>query len=111
MVAFLFMEQHELIPHLFRTEFRKITAVLCKVFGVEHIEIAEDIAGETFLAALETWPYNGIPSNPTAWLYSVAKNKAKNYCKRNRVFKEKISGEIKYLPTERKQIEIKTKKR
>ena len=95
MVAFLFMEQQELIPHLFRAEFRKITAVLCKVFGVENIEIAEDIAGETFLAALETWPYKGVPQNPTAWLYSVAKNKAKNYCKRNQVFKEKILSQVK----------------
>jgi len=43
------MEQAELIPHLFRTEFRKITAVLCKLFGIEHIEIAEDLASETFL--------------------------------------------------------------
>ena len=43
------MQQQELIPHLFRTEFTKITSVLCKLFGIEHIEIAEDIAGETFL--------------------------------------------------------------
>ena len=100
------MEQQDLIPHLFRTEFRKITSVLCKVFGIEHIEIAEDIASETFLAALEAWPYKGMPSNPTAWLYSVAKNKAKNYSKRNHVFKEKISGEIKYLFTEPGNIEI-----
>ena len=54
------MQQQELIPHLFRTEFRKITAVLCKHFGIEHIEIAEDIASETFLSALETWTYKGF---------------------------------------------------
>ena len=99
------MEQQDLIPHLFRTEFRRITSVLCKVFGIEHLEIAEDIASETFLAALETWPYKGVPPNPTAWLYSVAKNKAKNYFKRNRV-KEKISDEVKYLFTEIGNIEI-----
>ncbi|MEO6963853.1 MAG: sigma-70 family RNA polymerase sigma factor [Puia sp.] len=90
------MEQAELIPHLFRTEFRKITAVLCKLFGIEHIEIAEDLASETFLSALETWSYRGIPANPTAWLYSVAKNKARNYIIRNKVFAEKISPQIKY---------------
>ena len=99
------MEQQDLIPHLFRTEFRRITSVLCKVFGIEHLEIAEDIASETFLAALETWPYKGVPPNPTAWLYSVAKNKAKNYFKRNHV-KEKISDEVKYLFTEIGNIEI-----
>src|SRR5580692_66596 len=89
------MEQQNLIPHLFRTEFRKITAVLCKLFGIAHIEIAEDIAGETFLSALETWPYKGIPENPVAWLYLVAKNKAKNYISREHLFTEKIAREIK----------------
>jgi RNA polymerase sigma-70 factor (ECF subfamily) len=90
------MQQPELIPHLFRMEFRKITAVLCKRFGIEHLEIAEDLASETFLSALETWTYNGIPENPTAWLYHVAKNKAKNYLVRNKLFSEKISPQLKY---------------
>ncbi len=84
------MDQRELIPHLFRTEFTKITSVLCKTFGIEHIETAEDIAGETFLAALENWPYKGIPQNPVAWLYHVAKNKTRNYLTRNQIFQEKI---------------------
>jgi RNA polymerase sigma factor (sigma-70 family) len=88
------MEQQELIPHLFRTEFRKITAVLCKLFGIEHIEIAEDIASETFLSALETWTYKGIPQNPVAWLYLVAKNKARNHIRRNDIFINKISGQL-----------------
>src|SRR5436190_22293306 len=90
-----FMQDDKLIPHLFRTEFRKITAVLCKLFGLEHIETAEDIASETFLSAFETWTYKGIPKNPTAWLYYVAKNKAKNYLQRNSVFENKIKPELK----------------
>ena len=89
------MEQQELIPHLFRTEFRKITAVLCKLFGIAHIEVAEDIASETFLSAIETWTYNGIPENPTAWLYSVAKNKTRNYLVRNTILTEKIIPQLK----------------
>jgi RNA polymerase sigma factor (sigma-70 family) len=98
--------QQELIPHLFRTEFRKITAVLCKTFGMDHIEAAEDIAGETFLSALETWPYNGIPNNPTAWLYTVAKNKAKNYINRGQFFSGKVTAEIQHSTPERTEIEI-----
>src|ERR1700756_3968823 len=90
------MEQQALIPHLFRTEFRKITAVLCKHLGIEHIEAAEDIASETFLAAMESWTFKGIPENPTAWLYTVAKNKAKNMLYRDRLFSQKISPEIKH---------------
>ncbi|MEO7766371.1 MAG: sigma factor, partial [Ferruginibacter sp.] len=83
------MEHQELIPHLFRTEFSKITTVLCSLFGIKHIEIAEDIAGETFLSALENWSFKGIPENPTAWLYTVAKNKARNYLARNHTFRDK----------------------
>lgn len=88
------MNQQTLIPHLFRTEFGKITAVLCKVYGFEHVEIAEDIAGETFLAAMESWPYKGIPENPVAWLYAVAKNKALNDIKRKKLFEGKVTPNI-----------------
>lgn len=85
------MESQELIPHLFRTEYSKITAVLCRLFGFEHIEIAEDIASDTFLTASETWGINGLPENPVAWLYGVAKNKAKNYLKHHQVFTSKVA--------------------
>ena len=86
----------ELIPHLFRTEYQKIVSVLCNLFGIHHIEIAEDIVSDTFLTASETWAIKGIPENPTAWLYTVAKNKTKNYLKRNDIFEKKIVTEIKY---------------
>ena len=76
------IESKTLIPQLFRTEFGKITSVLGKHFSLEHIEVAEDIASETFLLAMETWPYQGVPENPTAWLYTVAKNKARNFIHR-----------------------------
>jgi RNA polymerase sigma factor (sigma-70 family) len=59
------------------------------------METAEDIASETFLSAMETWPYRGIPENPTAWLYTVAKNKARNYISRNKLFERKIAPELK----------------
>ncbi len=100
------MEQQELIPHLFRTEYRKITAVLCKLFGIEHIEIAEDIASDTFLTATETWGLKGLPENPTAWLYHVAKNKAKNYLKRNSLFENKIAADLKSAKPDTDDLEI-----
>ncbi|MEO8413516.1 MAG: sigma-70 family RNA polymerase sigma factor [Ginsengibacter sp.] len=100
------MKEQELIPHLFRTEFRKITAVLCRLFGIEHMEAAEDIASEAFLSAIETWTYKGIPENPTAWLYLVAKNKAKNYCSRNILFSQKIAKHAKGSSFAYEEIEI-----
>lgn len=88
------MQQQDLIPNLFRTEYRKIVSVLCKHFGLAQIEIAEDIASDTFLTAAQTWPLNGIPTNPVAWLYTVAKNKTKNYLQRQHLFESKISNEL-----------------
>lgn len=84
------MTQNDIIPGLFKSEFGKICSVLGNYFGFANIEAAEDLTSETFLAALETWPYKGVPDNPTAWLYAVAKNKAKNYCIRNGVFKSRV---------------------
>lgn len=100
------MKDKELLPHLFRTEYRKIVAVLCYLFGIEHIEIAEDIVSDTFLSATETWAIKGLPENPTAWLYTVAKNKTKNYLKRNSLFEQKLSAEIKYNTPKTEEIEI-----
>ncbi|MES2646352.1 MAG: sigma-70 family RNA polymerase sigma factor [Bacteroidota bacterium] len=88
------MTEQDIIPHLFRTEFGKITAVLSRYLGIEHLEAAEDIASETFVTALENWPYHGMPAEPAAWLYTVAKNKAKNYISRRQLFKSKIINYI-----------------
>lgn len=91
----------ELLPHLFRQEYAKMTAVLCRHFGLNHIEIAEDIASDTFLKASEHWAINGVPENPIAWLYIAAKNKTKDYFKNLSVFETKIKNQ----PTPNIQIE------
>ncbi|HWZ22456.1 MAG TPA: DUF6596 domain-containing protein [Cytophagaceae bacterium] len=62
---------------------------------MEHIEIAEDLAADTFFTASQAWALNGIPPNPTAWLYNVAKSKAKNYLQRNHLLQTKIIPELK----------------
>lgn len=100
------MKEKELIPHLFKTEYRKIISVLCKLFGIVHIEVAEDIANDTFLLAAETWGLKGIPDAPTAWLYKVAKNKTKDYLKREKIFSEKISKELKHAPSPSYELEL-----
>lgn len=88
------MREAEIISNLFKTEYSKIVSVLTKSFGLEHIEVAEDIASETFLSALNIWPYKGTPEKPTAWLYTVAKNKLKNHLVRNNIFAGKITGQL-----------------
>lgn len=82
------------IPHLFRTEYRKIVSVLCRHFGFREIEVAEDIASDTFLVAMQAWGIEGPPPNPAGWLYSTAKNKAKNYLHRHSIYEEKVLPEV-----------------
>lgn len=81
---------NQIIPHLFRTEYSKIVAVLCKTYGIVNVEIAEDFVSESFYKASETWKVKGIPDHPKAWLYAVAKNNAKDYFKRNELYRSKV---------------------
>jgi RNA polymerase sigma-70 factor (ECF subfamily) len=90
------MDNQTLIPHLFRTEYRNIVSVLTYLFGIRHVEIAEDLVSDTFLSATEQWSLKGVPDNPRAWLYAVAKNKTRNYIKRNSFFEQKLVEEIRY---------------
>jgi len=103
-MSILFMANGELIPHLFRTEYRKIVSVLCKRFGFDQIETAEDIASDTFLTATQTWGLKGVPQNPTAWLYNVARNKAASHLRRDYLFEKKIARELKSNADEIKDV-------
>ncbi len=100
------MSEPELIPYLFRTEYQKMISVLGVMFGIDHIENVEDIVSETFLAATEHWSVKGIPENPVAWLYTVAKNKTRNYIKHNTVFQQKVSVNIKSTAAFSEEIEM-----
>src|ERR1700722_11133464 len=88
------MDQSKLIPQLYRQEFARMVALICNRLGIEQIDAAEDIVSETFLAAAETWGLKGVPDNPVAWLYRVARNNALNDLKHERVFRQKGKGTI-----------------
>ncbi len=83
-----------LLPQLFRTEYGKIVAVLVRSLGPARVSEAEDLVSDTFLLAAETWGMKGLPANPTGWLYTVAKNKARDLQRRNGRFQRKIQPEI-----------------
>ena len=68
-----------MVDHLFRHESGRMVSALTRIFGLSHIEIAEDIVQDTFLKALKDWRFNNIPPNPQAWLYKAAKNKTIDY--------------------------------
>ena len=70
--------------HLFRHEAGKMVSVLTKIFGTENLETAEDVVQQTFIDAMQVWKLKGIPDNPSAWLFRVAKNKAIDIIRRNK---------------------------
>lgn len=71
-----------LAEHFFRLEYAKIVSVVTKFFGLNNINLAEDIVQDTLLEAIKSWEYKGLPENPKAWLYTVAKHKSINALKR-----------------------------
>jgi len=87
---------HELADHLFRHEAGKMVSVLSRLLGLQNLETAHDIVQDTLLQAMSTWSYNAVPDNPSAWLYRVAKNKAIDFLRRQKKFKE-ISPQYSYL--------------
>lgn len=90
----LFMESVSL-KQLFQQEYARMVAVISKTFGLQYIEIAEDLVSDTFLVAAETWGAKGVPANPAAWLYMVAKQKAIYHFRRNKIYEEKVVPAIK----------------
>ena len=71
------------MDHLFRRESGKMVSSLTRFFGAKHLELAEDVVQETLLKAVHEWPFKGVPKNPSAWLFSVAKNMVIDELRRN----------------------------
>ena len=78
--------EHEFIKRLFQQEFARMVAVLSRRFGLHRLAMAEDVVSETFLLATENWTRHGLPPNPTAWLYAVARQQALELLRRHRTF-------------------------
>src|SRR5262249_41300792 len=53
-----------------------MVAYLTRVFGPQHLDLAEEVVQEALLKALQNWPHSGIPENPAGWLFRVARNSA-----------------------------------
>jgi RNA polymerase sigma-70 factor (ECF subfamily) len=72
-----------LVGHLFRHESSALVARLTRAFGAEHLQLAEDVVQDALLTALRLWPYRGIPDEPSAWLWRVARNRALDALRRD----------------------------
>jgi RNA polymerase sigma factor (sigma-70 family) len=72
-----------LVDDLFRREAGKISAWLAGVLGPRRLDLIEDAVQDAFGAALEHWPFSGVPQRPSAWLAIAARNKALDRLKRD----------------------------
>ncbi len=95
-----------MVDNLFRREWGKLVSVLTKLFGPQNLQLAEDVVQETLLKALDTWKINGLPQNPSAWLFTAARNKAIDVLRRQKTHQQYtrsitplLQSEYSLLPT------------
>jgi RNA polymerase sigma-70 factor (ECF subfamily) len=82
-------EISQVVEHLFRHEAGKMVSILTGIFGTDHLTLAEDVVQEALAKALQTWPFYGVPKNPSAWIMRVSRNLALDVVRRGKVFREK----------------------
>ena len=86
---------HGAIDAVWRIESARLIAGLARM--VRDVGLAEELAQDALVAALETWPKKGVPDNPGAWLMAAAKNKALDHFRRNKLLErkhEELAGEM-----------------
>ncbi|HWH19798.1 MAG TPA: sigma factor, partial [Solirubrobacterales bacterium] len=80
-------EARAAVEAVWRIESARLVAGLARL--VRDVGLAEDLAQDAMLAALETWPRTGVPDNPGAWLMATAKNRAIDLSRRATTFERK----------------------
>src|SRR6266568_2065872 len=86
---------HRAIDAVWRIESAKIIAGLARM--VRDVGLAEELAQEALVSALETWPGTGVPDNPGAWLMAAGKNRALDHFRRDKLIErkhEELAGEM-----------------
>jgi RNA polymerase sigma-70 factor (ECF subfamily) len=78
---------HRVIDAVWRIESAKIIAGLTRI--VRDVGLAEELAQDALVAALERWPESGVPDNPGAWLMATAKHRAMDHFRRNKLLERK----------------------
>src|SRR6266542_4968501 len=75
-------DTHRAIDAIWRIESPKLIAALTRI--TRDVGVAEDLAQDALVAALEQWPESGVPDNPGAWLMATAKHRAIDLFRRNK---------------------------
>jgi RNA polymerase sigma-70 factor (ECF subfamily) len=75
-------EPGQLVDDFFRLEAGRMVSTLTRIFGLDNIDLAEDVVQDAMLKALQQWSYGNIPRNPSGWIMQVAKNRALDILRR-----------------------------
>jgi RNA polymerase sigma-70 factor (ECF subfamily) len=86
------------VDHLFRHQSGRLVSTLTRIFGPRRLDLAEEVVQDALLKALEIWPFEGIPANPSAWLIQVAKRRALDAIRRESSLAEKIPDLARAFP-------------
>lgn len=84
------MDVSALVDHLFRRQSGQMIATLTRTLGSQYLAVVEDAVQDALITALQQWPYRGVPERPEAWLYSVARNRALDRLRHERVVAQKV---------------------
>src|SRR4051794_8982798 len=98
-VAVTATETHRAIDAVWRIESARLIAGLARM--VRDIGLAEELAQDALVAALEQWPLSGVPRNPGAWLMATAKHRAIDLIRRSKRFERKQEEAGRALETRR----------
>ena len=82
-------EPGQMVDNFFRHEAGRMVSTLTRIFGLDNIDLAEDVVQDAMLKALQQWSYGNIPLNPSGWIMQVAKNRALDILRRRTLFQRK----------------------
>jgi RNA polymerase sigma factor (sigma-70 family) len=82
-------QAHRAIDAVWRIESARVIAGLARI--VRDVGLAEELAQDAMVAALEQWPESGVPRNPGAWLMAVGKRRAVDHIRRSQVLNRKVA--------------------
>src|SRR6266480_4258300 len=88
-VAVTATHTHTAIDAVWRIESARIIAGLARI--VRDVGLAEELAQDALVAALEQWPESGVPNNPGAWLMAIAKRRAIDLIRRKETYQRKLA--------------------
>src|SRR5256884_10013764 len=92
------LDAHGAIDAVWRIESARLIAGLARIVG--DVGLAEELAQDALVVALERWPESGVPDNPGAWLMATAKHRAIDLFRRNKLLERKHEELARELKTQ-----------